>query len=204
MDMILPHSSCGMCKSEGEMVDLDEYFGFRAKSVNPRIPQAVALPLGENARFPFDGAGFGLLLLLLLLLLHRLVPICSFVFASHIWLCNFGFGFELLLIVCWEPAAADCRGTPDSFSSILSWLFWCRGLEEFLVLLVPWGLLIFRLVANVLVFCRSSDLVENGQKNLEAGFFGLDFCFVVSESSWVAKELAAGGTLSISSLLSAW
>jgi hypothetical protein len=30
-------------------------------------------------------------------------------------------------------------------------------------------------VANFLVFCRSSDLVENGQKNLEAAFFGLDF-----------------------------
>jgi hypothetical protein len=98
---------------------LDEDFGFLAKSVNPRIPQAVAFPLGENARFPFDGAGFGLLLLLLLLL-HRLVPICSFVFASHIWLCNFGFGFELLLIVCWEPAAADCRRTPDSCGGTLS------------------------------------------------------------------------------------
>jgi hypothetical protein len=47
---------------------LDEDFGFLAKSVNPRIPQAVAFPLGENARFPFDGAGFGLLLLLLFLL----------------------------------------------------------------------------------------------------------------------------------------
>jgi hypothetical protein len=30
-------------------------------------------------------------------------------------------------------------------------------------------------VANFLVFCRSSDLAENGQKNLEAAFFGLDF-----------------------------
>jgi hypothetical protein len=30
-------------------------------------------------------------------------------------------------------------------------------------------------VANFLVFCRSSDLVENGQKNLDAAFFGLDF-----------------------------
>jgi hypothetical protein len=30
-------------------------------------------------------------------------------------------------------------------------------------------------VANFLVFCRSSDLVENGQKNLDAAFFGVDF-----------------------------